>query len=1202
MGGSQRTTQSSTYTPNKTAIAGYERLFPQAEAIAGTPWNPATAIQVAGFNPQQMQAFNNIGNLAGGYQPYIDTASQMTQGASAPISNAAISHYMSPYQQDVINATMAQLGQQQGQQLQNLNSSAIAQNALGGNRADIARGYLQGQQNLATGSTLANLNQANYGQALSAAQQDTLRQLSAAQQMAGLGSLGQTLGLQGAQALYGAGATQQQQQQNMLNAAQQNAQAQTMWPYQNLQWLSSIYGGIGPLMGGTTSGSGTTSYQPGLGSMIGAGASLLSGFGMPKADGGRIRRADGGIGAFPTTGGFPWAPVVPGRSIVPQFSAPQAEPKTSAAGNISELMRLGARARSGLSNILDGLGGNNSGLNASSFGRGVAGIGNALSNLGSKVGDILGPGDGISYARGGLVRMAYAGGGNIGDWGDIDWNNPVGPTEYMPPAYMGLGTEGVSWADQILAPLFDDPNRAKNLLGVVPSSMGVTSAPNTVPSGEGPTFSPTNEQGAPSISSGISGLTERPPLMLPPTTEREFNRGALAQAAGNYIPSLQERLDRNQTSAYMPQTTARTWENEPQLDLRPTIVDEPATVAGTMQAPPQPQTVQPSTYADITGPLETNQTDPLRGVGSINYRDTNGRVSYGNFGLNDASAALLQKEHPELGLAGTPGSRQFTDSWLKLAEENPVALHAAELDWHNTHVLGGMSERLQKAGIDPAVADDPRVQAYVADHFVQHGYGESVRNDPRFKSAYEASDKTPEGFLTQLSGMDRANIKHDFQTYLSEHPDHLQGLINRVDKRYAAASGVNGEPANISVASAGREPTVLSSVQRSEVGNGDRYASLRPGKAESPGIADAIADVWNPFRSEASKNLFYAGLGAMADPMIPGRGTLGALQQQQQVGLQQQQLAQQGHHFGVVGYDQNYGFPIYGFQNLLTGEVTVPNLGGVAGNGPVSEGASASGQAYLGSLPSGRAALVKAIGDYKQKFPLNLSRPQVMMLDAQVHSYNPDYDQKLFESRQKTLNSFTSGKDADEVKSYNTVMNHLIGAQAAIGRLGNTQSSLVNVPYNIVRGQTSTQFQESRSTLLAKMDLAMAEVNKAAAGKPITVNERDYWHQRLNQNASPKDLGATLRAFTEMIAGRMDASAEKLNTGMGIKEGDPEYKTGQDLFSKEAKLKYDRLMGTQAAQPATQATRPKYQEGQTATGPNGHKIVFRGGRWQEMAP
>jgi lysozyme len=363
MGGStkQTTASTSTYRPDAVAYGAYKSLFPQAQELTSQGYNPATGYNVAGLAPQQQQAFQQIGELQGGYQPYIDAARGYTEAAGGPISQEAIQGYMNPYTEDVVNATMANLAEQQRLDQRNVVGNAITQGALGGGMVKAAQAELARKQGLATGQTLADLRAGGYDRALAAAQADALRSMGVGQQMAGLGQMQQSLGLEGAQALYGAGAAQQQQAQNELDAATKNAQQEVMWPYQNLQYLSSLYGSIGPLMGGTTSGtSSSTQKQTGVGQYLGPALAGLSFF----ADGGGVGSPYPMRQLFPDDElalAFPSMQIQASQPIVPQLPQASGGGQQQQAGqelaSLKQWGQLGRSARGGFDNIMKGLSG-----------------------------------------------------------------------------------------------------------------------------------------------------------------------------------------------------------------------------------------------------------------------------------------------------------------------------------------------------------------------------------------------------------------------------------------------------------------------------------------------------------------------------------------------------------------------------------------------------------------------------------------------------------------------------------------------------------------------------------------------------------------------------------------------------------------------------------------------------------------------------
>jgi hypothetical protein len=179
---------------------------------------------VAGLSPLQQQAISQAGGL-GAYEPYLQTAA----GLSGP---TAYQQFMSPYQQDVIDTTLAEYDVQAAKGLPQLAAQAIGAGAFGGGREGVQRAEYQTASDRNRAALQAQLLQQGFGQAQQLAgqafgQQMNLAQAApafASQQIAGLSTLG---GLQQAQTQAG------------LAAQQQLAQAQAQQPIQAAQTLGS---------------------------------------------------------------------------------------------------------------------------------------------------------------------------------------------------------------------------------------------------------------------------------------------------------------------------------------------------------------------------------------------------------------------------------------------------------------------------------------------------------------------------------------------------------------------------------------------------------------------------------------------------------------------------------------------------------------------------------------------------------------------------------------------------------------------------------------------------------------------------------------------------------------------------------------------------------------------------------------------------
>lgn len=146
------------------------------------------------FLGQTQQAVNSAyGQIA---NPLMGQTQDLS-GQSVNLSNIenynqqALNRYMNPYQQSVVDATLAQMKQNQDV-LQNQNTArAIQQGAYGGSGQFMGQAELGRQQALANAQTLAQLNASNYQQAMGQYNQQQGQAIQARQQAAQLlGQLG----------------------------------------------------------------------------------------------------------------------------------------------------------------------------------------------------------------------------------------------------------------------------------------------------------------------------------------------------------------------------------------------------------------------------------------------------------------------------------------------------------------------------------------------------------------------------------------------------------------------------------------------------------------------------------------------------------------------------------------------------------------------------------------------------------------------------------------------------------------------------------------------------------------------------------------------------------------------------------------------------------------------------------------------------
>jgi len=266
----------------------YKYVVGQAKDIQkNTPFTPYEGEFVAPLSNTQQAGIQNVNSAQGmalpAYQYGMGLTSQAAQGVTPQFSQAGLQPYMSPYLNNVVGATMANLNEQNRQQQQQAVGSAIQKGAYGGDRYGIQQAEMARQQGLATGQTIGNLYQSGYGQALgqynqNIAQQqaDQQRRLAAGQQFAQLGEGAQGSVLQGAQAQLMAGAQEQATQQALDQAKYNQFLQQQAYPFQTTSWLANIAEGIGSQSGGTSTT--TAPGQSGFGSFLGPALTAASMF------------------------------------------------------------------------------------------------------------------------------------------------------------------------------------------------------------------------------------------------------------------------------------------------------------------------------------------------------------------------------------------------------------------------------------------------------------------------------------------------------------------------------------------------------------------------------------------------------------------------------------------------------------------------------------------------------------------------------------------------------------------------------------------------------------------------------------------------------------------------------------------------------------------------------------------------------------
>ena len=180
-----------------TGLGAYQQYLTDAATAAGQAGT--TLGGVAGDISAARTGLGAAGTTLGQVDPFITAAGTGLAGAGTTLGQAqaltgtgagtgagTIASYMSPYQQQVIDTTLAEFDRQRKIQEQAIAQSALRAGAFGGGREGVQLAEFQAASDRNRAATQAQLLQAGYGQAQAARQQDLQNLSGLASQQAAL--------------------------------------------------------------------------------------------------------------------------------------------------------------------------------------------------------------------------------------------------------------------------------------------------------------------------------------------------------------------------------------------------------------------------------------------------------------------------------------------------------------------------------------------------------------------------------------------------------------------------------------------------------------------------------------------------------------------------------------------------------------------------------------------------------------------------------------------------------------------------------------------------------------------------------------------------------------------------------------------------------------------------------------------------------
>lgn len=254
-------------------------------------YRPYEGQQLAGFTPEQEQAFGGIAGLVGTGQQYFDPAAKLTASSAMTTTPDMVGTYMNPYMQNVVDIQQREAQRVGDVAKQGIEAQAVGAGSFGGSRQAILEA--EHGRNLQTqlGDIQSRGLAAAYEDAQQRIAQQRARELGAGAQFGQLGQMAPQVGLAELGALQQVGGLKQAQGQAGLDIQRGQFEQEKAFPENTLQQYSSIVRGYGlPANTATTQQSITPapSYLQQLAGLGTTGVGLYGAFGGFKKKGGRV--------------------------------------------------------------------------------------------------------------------------------------------------------------------------------------------------------------------------------------------------------------------------------------------------------------------------------------------------------------------------------------------------------------------------------------------------------------------------------------------------------------------------------------------------------------------------------------------------------------------------------------------------------------------------------------------------------------------------------------------------------------------------------------------------------------------------------------------------------------------------------------------------------------------------------------------------
>lgn len=179
--------------------------------------------------------------------------------------------------------------------------------------------------------------------------------------------------------------------------------------------------------------------------------------------------------------------------------------------------------------------------------------------------------------------------------------------------------------------------------------------------------------------------------------------------------------------------------------------------------------------------------------------------------------------------------------------------------------------------------------------------------------------------------------------------------------------------------------------------------------------------------------------------------------------------------------------------------------------------------------------IVQALIDGRMAFPSDsraLNKPYWQNLLSKVSERDPSFDTIDYKARARTRQDFTSGRSAQNITSFNTLLHHIGTLQKAADELDNYGglATPLNRPANAILESSGS----ARPTNFRQAKLAVVgEAVRAFRGVGGARGDIEEAADAIPENGSPEQIRGSIKTLASLLEGRIKSLGEQYSAGMG---------------------------------------------------------------------